>query len=121
MEKEIIEYYLDNAVGEEKAVKQIIVAAIFNITTRELQQYIEKINKSRNFKVIIGGNSKGNFICTKNDIRKAIKKEIKGGLSRIEKAKIMSEKSFLNGQSYLDLDTLKSKVLETLKVADNER
>ena len=117
MQQRVIEYMLEqHAIGEVNAISERVAAFDLGFADeRALREVIRKINEGDFTDLVIGGTSKGIFLCTEADIGKVLTIEFRASLSRLNKARKMEVKAKKNGIFQFNTETLEMEVIESLK------
>lgn len=94
---------LKEHIGSSQAISAEKLAFLFNTTKREIRRIIHTIRNSSELEKLIGSNSKGYYVCTKEDVEKAVNRILNQAISLFKVVKSMEKKAGLNGQIKLKL------------------
>lgn len=94
---------LKNYVGAKNAISARELSDKFDLTERELRDYIHKIRDSKELEKAIGSCNKGYYVCTEEDCEVAIKRLYNQAFSTLRVARALENKVGLNGQGKLKL------------------
>lgn len=87
-----------NHVGRANAISAEALSDMFGISQRQLRKHILAIRRSGELEKVIGSANGGYYVCTAEEVEKAINRLIHASKNMLKTASVMAKKAERNGQ-----------------------
>ena len=89
---------LKKHVGRANAISAEALSDMFGISQRQLREHIRIIRRSGELEKVIGSANGGYYVCTAEEVEKAINRLIHASKNMLKTASVMAKKAERNGQ-----------------------
>ena len=109
---------LKKHVGRANSISAEALSDMFGISQRQLREHIRIIRRSGELEKVIGSANGGYYVCTAEEVEKAINRLIHASKNMLKTASVMAKKAERNGQYKIKFGDYFKDVYESLGEVD---